>query len=175
MRCWIGNDHCSFYQDFRLNVNGEMLSVSCTRGTSGSGASRPAPSPTLPCVPVHTWGNTCAWERGRDARVASPRASCPRSQETREPVFPRRGREPRASPQRGRMAGGRATARGALPRVNPATGVAGGSPARVPGTVHRFLHPRWCRTLRGARPAYPPMLLRLTIEYTSTWQMSDER
>jgi len=26
-------------------------------------------------VPVHTWRNTRAWERGRDALVASPRAS----------------------------------------------------------------------------------------------------
>jgi len=32
-------------------------------------------------VPVHTWGDTRAWVRGRPARVASPRASCPRSQE----------------------------------------------------------------------------------------------
>ena len=35
-------------------------------------------------VSVHTWGNPRAWERGRDARVASPRASCPRSQENCE-------------------------------------------------------------------------------------------
>ena len=35
-------------------------------------------------VTVHTWGNPCAWERGRPALIASTRARCPRSQEKRE-------------------------------------------------------------------------------------------
>jgi len=37
-------------------------------------------------VTVHTRGHTRAWERGRPARVASPRARCPRSRETCEHV-----------------------------------------------------------------------------------------
>jgi len=45
------------------------------------GRSPPKPSHR---VPVHTWGNPRACERGRFAPVASPRASCPRSQETCE-------------------------------------------------------------------------------------------
>jgi len=36
----------------------------------------------------NTWGNPRAWERGPPARVASPRARCPRSRETREHVLP---------------------------------------------------------------------------------------
>ena len=44
-------------------------------------------------VTVHAWGHAPAWERGRPALVASPRASCPRSQETCERVPDGRVRE----------------------------------------------------------------------------------
>jgi hypothetical protein len=70
-------------------------------------------------VTVHTWGNTRAWERGRPARVASPKARCPRSQEKCEhlpllpvlrtvvpvlPVATCRTIEPRACRRRGHYA-----------------------------------------------------------------------
>ena len=49
----------------------------------GSLAYRDSPvlSNSRDVVPVPTWGNTCAWKRGRPALVGSTRARCPGSQE----------------------------------------------------------------------------------------------